>query len=512
MTTEIQDHEADDSTSLQHVIFGVGRELFAVAMSPLKEIIRLPRIVQVPLAPPALEGLINLRGQVLPIINLRRVFGFEDQGHDEATRVLVLNVGTPVGFVVDKVHRVLAVHPGQIEKHHGMEVGVDSEYLEGVIKDAQPYDMLMLLDFAKLLHGELAALARAGEAMAATAMAEVGQQEAHEKEATGVIQLVSFSVDSQEYAIPIGHVKEIVQVPEHIIQVPKAQAHLLGIVNLRGHLLPLVSLRQLFGMADSGQLNEHKRIVVTAFELEGERMRVGLVTDSVREVLRVPLDQMEDMPALLRRNKELNEISTVCRLDDGNRLVAVLSVEKMFAHHVILDAVKTAQTMEKELDMTESTVAGDEEQLVVFRILDEEYGVPIAAVKEIVRVPEHLTHVPKAPDFIEGIINLRGTVLPVVDERRRLGLPHMQANERQRIMVFLVGGIRTGFIVDSVTEVLRIARADIKELPDLSHEHGRLIPRVVNLEAQERMILLLDVEQLLETHEVHAITAAMGNS
>jgi purine-binding chemotaxis protein CheW len=149
--------------------------------------------------------------------------------------------------------------------------------------------------------------------------------------------------------------------------------------------------------------------------------------------------------------------------------------------------------------------AQDEEQFVVFRILNEEYGVPIAVVKEIVRVPEHLTHVPKAPDFIEGIINLRGTVLPVVDERRRLGLPHMKTNERQRIMVFLVGGVRTGFVVDSVTEVLRIARADIKELPDLSHENGQLIPRVVNLVARDRMILLLDVEQLLDTHELHAI-------
>jgi purine-binding chemotaxis protein CheW len=233
----------------------------------------------------------------------------------------------------------------------------------------------------------------------------------------------------------------------------------------------------------------------------------------VREVLRVPLDQVEEMPALLRRNKDLNEISSICRLDEGRRLVAVISVEKMFAHQVVLDAVKTAQTMEQELAMAEPTATGDdaqgEEQFVVFRILNEEYGVPIAAVKEIVRVPEHLTHVPRAPDFIEGIINLRGTVLPVVDERRRLGLPHMQSNERQRIMVFLVGGVRTGFVVDSVTEVLRIARADIKELPDLSHENGRLIPRVVNLESLDRMILLLDVEQLLDTHELHAIKEAV---
>ena len=85
----------------------------------------------------------------------------------------------------------------------------------------------------------------------------------------------------------------------------------------------------------------------------------------------------------------------------------------------------------------------------MFRLMDEEYGVPIDAVQEIVRVPELLTRVPKTPAFIEGVINLRGAVLPVVDQRRRFGLPGAERNDRQRIMVFTISGVRTGFIVDS---------------------------------------------------------------
>ena len=69
----------------------------------------------------------------------------------------------------------------------------------------------------------------------------------------------------------------------------------------------------------------------------------------------------------------------------------------------------------------------DEEQFVVFRLMNEEYGVPIDSVQEIVRVPEELTKVPKTPTFIEGVINLRGIVLPVVDQRRRFGLPELNA-------------------------------------------------------------------------------------
>ncbi|MFX8227045.1 chemotaxis protein CheW, partial [Acinetobacter baumannii] len=82
----------------------------------------------------------------------------------------------------------------------------------------------------------------------------------------------------------------------------------------------------------------------------------------------------------------------------------------------------------------------DEEQFVVFRLMDEEYGVSIEAVQEIVRVADELTRIPKTPHFIEGVINLRGVVLPVIDQRRRFGLASIQRNDRQRIMVFTIHG------------------------------------------------------------------------
>ena len=74
----------------------------------------------------------------------------------------------------------------------------------------------------------------------------------------------------------------------------------------------------------------------------------------------------------------------------------------------------------------------------MFRLSNEEYGVPIDSVQEIVRVPEELIRVPKTPAFIEGVINLRGSVLPVVDQRRRFGLAGMARNDRQRIMVLTI--------------------------------------------------------------------------
>src|ERR1700687_3902767 len=99
----------------QFVTFIAGDEVFAADMVPVKEIMRVPQVVRVPLAPAALEGLANLRGKVLPIISLRRLFGFPELPHDDSTRALVVDVGQPLGFVVDRVSSVVGVDAGHIE-------------------------------------------------------------------------------------------------------------------------------------------------------------------------------------------------------------------------------------------------------------------------------------------------------------------------------------------------------------------------------------------------------------
>lgn len=155
----------------------------------------------------------------------------------------------------------------------------------------------------------------------------------------------------------------------------------------------------------------------------------------------------------------------------------------------------------------DSAVTEDDTQVVIFRLGSEEFGVPITAVQEIVRVPESLTRVPMTPSFVEGVINLRGTVLPVIDQRKRLGMPTEERSDRQRIMVYLLDGVRTGFIVDSVAEVLRIPRSQIETAPDLSAEQRRLIRRVAKLAGDQRLVMLIDPDALLRSDELSELAA-----
>jgi purine-binding chemotaxis protein CheW len=213
------------------------------------------------------------------------------------------------------------------------------------------------------------------------------------------------------------------------------------------------------------------------------------------------------MPSMLARDGDMSDITDICRLDKGQRLVSIISTDNLFRHSAIKEALTTvnANTDNETEAKTGQDGAGDDEQVVVFRLGAEEFGVPIDSVQEIVRVPETLTHVPKAPASVEGVINLRGSVLPVVDLRRRLGLPTIERNDGQRIVVFLIRGVRTGFIVDAVAEVLKVPRNAIEPAPNLSVEQSTLLARMANLEKQKRMLQLIDPSHLLGDGELSSV-------
>ena len=491
----------------QFVTFIAGDEVFAADMVPVKEIIRVPEVVRVPLAPAALEGLANLRGKVLPIISLRRLFGFPEVPHDDSTRALVVDVGQPLGFVVDRVSSVVGVDVSHIEDVGSIRTTVNTEVLSSLIKDVGGHAMIMVLDFANLIEKEFSQIAAISKSTGAAGAVQTSAQN-EEEDSTDELQLVSFDVDGQEYAIAIEDVQEIVQVPEAVIHVPHSESHVLGVMTLRSRLLPLVNLRSMFALPHR-DLDEKSRIVVLT--LGG--VSVGVVVDAVSEVLRVSKSGVDALPALLASEGNLAEVTAICRLDNGKRLVSIVTARNLFGNSVMKEALSAVNESELEEDsqaMDSEDSLDDDEQVVIFRLDKEEFGAPIASVQEIVRVPEELIRVPKAPSFVEGVINLRGSVLPVIDLRLRLGLNQVARTDRQRIMVFLISDVRTGFIVDQVAEVLKIPKAAIEPAPQLSRDQSRLLSRMANLEKQKRMVQLIDPRHLMEQKEIVQLAAVTG--
>ena len=138
-------------------------------------------------------------------------------------------------------------------------------------------------------------------------------------------------------------------------------------------------------------------------------------------------------------------------------------------------------------------------QVVGFRIGNETYGVRIASVREIVRVPE-ITLVPNAPDMIEGVINLRGKIIPVMDLRKRFGSVPVQPDKKNRILVVELDGKLIGLMVSSASEVLKIPPADIESPGSVFAEgESSYVTGVGKLKG--RLIILLDIARLLRQSE-----------
>jgi purine-binding chemotaxis protein CheW len=159
------------------------------------------------------------------------------------------------------------------------------------------------------------------------------------------------------------------------------------------------------------------------------------------------------------------------------------------------------QRQEADDAQTPAQTASEELQFLVFRLGDDEFGLPIAAVDEVGEVPATIARVPKTPKFLEGVVNLRGEVLPVVDQRRRFDMPALGDATRRRVVVVRSERHRAGLIVDGVSDVLRVPAGSLEPAPQLTDQVGRLVRGVVNLPAAKRMVLVLDPSELLTPAE-----------
>jgi purine-binding chemotaxis protein CheW len=149
--------------------------------------------------------------------------------------------------------------------------------------------------------------------------------------------------------------------------------------------------------------------------------------------------------------------------------------------------------------MEQLSSGGDILQLVTFKMNTEEYAVDILKVQEINRMSE-IAKVPNAPEYVEGVINLRGRVIPVVSLRKRFGFAEKDSDEQSRIIIMDIQSITIGVIVDSVSEVLRIPSNTVDPAPSFSTELGtEFIKGIAKME--DRLIILIDMNILIERTE-----------
>lgn len=616
MQTDTLQTSAGLKDESQLVTFLLKDEEFGFDIMSVQEIIRLPKMAKVPRTPAYVDGIANLRGVVLPVIDMRTRFGMERAEETDRTRVLVVDIdGVKTGLRVDRVNQVTRVMRSEIEPPPAAIRGTSSDYLEGVVKLDKGQRIVMALNAAHVC--AIGVTRKTDSTNGVAAGSESGSTESSVKSGNAdaeVQKMVTFRIAKEEFAFHMEHVREIlrVQTPN---QVPDVPDYVLGVLTVRGQILPVIDLRRLLqqqSLADefagtcrplreeyerwidqtekvfaggsqtkvdssvaerlrkwlaetnsSSQLlmeelakarglnekvikqlqvrtkheehgdrdaaracgeeflsggretvaalqrfeqqiaqniQEDQRIIV----VDSEGYVLGLVVDHVHEVLNVPKSLMEPPPRITSSGGM--ELSGVAKLDDGARLIMCLDVANLMKDQKLRDVQGSArQTVEAEKTGTHKTAGAQElseVQLVTFMLGAEEYGIPISQIQEIDRLAK-VTKVPKAAAFIEGITNLRGEVIPVLDTRKRFDLEVKPSDDRTRIIIVDLGGVKTGLVVDSVREVLNLATKDIAPPPEAigSGIDQHFISGIGKVDAGKRMIVLLDVEKILSQKE-----------
>jgi purine-binding chemotaxis protein CheW len=484
---------ADGAGEQRYLTFRVDQRLYALPADEISEVIRLPAVARVPQSPKSLLGVANLRGSVLPLASLRALLGRGEAATSPNARAIVLDGPAPVALAVDAVDALVTLDTDRVETRQAQLSADDGELLRGAFKTGAGQDVAKILDVKSLLEADFVPRARAPRA----APVSLGPSQQAAEDSAPEQMLVTFEVADQEYALSLDHVQEILPAPANLAVVPRAEALVLGVAAFRNTLLPLLSLRGLLGFPE-GAMGDLQKVIVTPVA----GVLVGLVADRMRSIVRAGPQSIDPTPPVLAaRAGGETRIKAILRADGGRRLISILDPDLLFREDVMQRLAGAADTG-KVLNVEQADLGKGESQFLVFRLGDEEFGLPIESVDEVARAPDQITRVPKTPKFLEGVINLRGEVLPVVDQRKRFDLAAFTGErERQRLVVVRTERHRAGLIVDSVSEVLRTATDGIEPAPDLTGESARLVQGVVNFGESGRMVLLLDPAELLSRAE-----------
>lgn len=439
----------------QLVTFRVGNDEYAFDIKRVNEILKVMDITAAPNVPDHVLGMFTIRNQLLPLLDMRGLLGLPSL-MDERREMLDAAMEEERRWVESLVHALEAR-----TRFTGAQRAADTslgKWLESY--NTSSVEVEILVKRLKRQRGELYSAGRG-----------LLESSGSSASGTGVRERLTPLLD-----VVLDTLKELrTTMAEHI--------------------------------------SEDQRAMV----VECGDMTIGYLVDWVDEVLRIPRSVIDPAPAMAA--SERRELRAVAKLNQGERLIMIMDESALVSR----EAVQLLTDMQEHTEGgfmakadTPSALAQDsldEEQLVTFSIGREEYGVRIMQVQEINRLSD-ITHVPRAPYFIDGMTNLRGNVIPVVNVRRLFNLEDREADDRTRVIIVDINGHKTGLRVDAVNEVLRLPRQDIDPTPGIvtGEDSGKLMQGVCKLQGGKRMVVLLDVDEILNKSELQNLAAMAGGA
>jgi purine-binding chemotaxis protein CheW len=474
-----------EKMEVKMVIFRIAKEEFAFEISNVKEIIRLPLLTKVPNAPDFITGICNLRGELLPVIDSRKLFSMAAEEYNEGSRIVVTDIqGKKVGLIVDRVSEVISVEQSIINEPPVSIKGIDGGVISSILLLDEGKRVIMVLDAPKLVNIENFE-EYSNHQNIRNITKQVSDKLSSEEE-----QAIIFNIGKEEYAFKVNDVKEIIRVPD-IMKVPNTPDYVEGVLSLRNQLLTVINLGRLLNV-DFRKLDEQCRIII----IDNGNILFGVIVDRVSQVIKIHKDsfRMTNQSTVV---SQMDYIKGFLELNNGTRLVMLLNTHKLISNEDVNNIVSLDRSKKKNNGILVADDESNLEHIIIFKLGNSEYGVRINHVKEINRISD-MMHFPGAPAFIDGMVNLRGEVIPLLNIKKMFN-DDSSLSDSSKYLVVEYDYKRIGISIDAVSEVLRFPASNLEKLSEVFDDNAKnkYIDAAAKLNEGKRIVLLLNLSVIL---------------
>ncbi|MBU3099305.1 MULTISPECIES: chemotaxis protein CheW [Clostridium] len=465
---------------IEVIVFKVDEEEFALRISYIKEIIRVPILQKIPNAPQYITGLCCLRGDLLPVIDSRKLFNMPHKEFDDCSRIIVTDIHDKrIGLICDKVSEVITVEESAIKEPPSSIKGIDGGVINSILILNNGKRVVMLLDAEKITKAyDLSDVAKEQHRSA-------DNLEGKEKEEEE--QIIIFNIGVGEYGFNINYVKEIIRLPA-IMKVPNTPSFIEGVFSIRNQLIAVVNLGKLLGM-DFKQPDEYSRVVI----INNGSFSFGIIVDKVSHVMVVA-------KRLFKKSNEITNsfyVQGIYNLNKGKRLIIMLEPLKLISSEETRGVVGIdLKEGVKDKSLNVSDEDNNFEHIVIFKLDEEEYGIKISNVQEINRMSE-ITHIPGAPVFINGMVNLRGDIIPILNLRKLFTAHDSGSYCESKFLVVEFKKMKIGIMIDSASEVLKVSKNYLEEASEVFDRNNSYIDKIAKLNNGKRVVLILNLRAVL---------------
>ncbi|MBS1984476.1 MAG: chemotaxis protein CheW [Bdellovibrionales bacterium] len=469
---------------------------FAVNVASIQEVVNLPsHLTCVPLSPPHLVGVFNLRGLIIPIVNLRRLLNFASSETNPSQKVAIVEQeGVRIGLLFDATGEILRVNS---EEKSAFEYSNESNHdiIAGAIKLDQGNRLLQIIHPPALvkIHNIPHVLEKQQRQSSV-----IQEQRGLRK------KCISFASGGVPMAIEIGGIHEIVRVPE--IQHSALESKLCrGMITLRGQVVPVIDFAQLIGRPPIEGLDPaDRRIVVLKIDQEF----FGLLVDAVDNISSYHEKDIMPIPLI---GKDRAEMFLGCIDFGAQGNVVLLNHKKIFSSEEVKEITHGHAKIYRAQDQESTQRRSVNRQVYISFRLDQLLGVSIQDVKEIINYPDEITSTPGTPNFVKGMLNLRGKLVTIVDARTLYQLPPSSV-ANPKVLIFQTGDEKFGLVVDTVESILTVHDDQKLPLPKLLYDSGKETYQKDVKEALEvtgdngerNSLIILNIDPLAERIRQHA--------